>query len=199
MTIFEALTLSNVLFIDVRTPLEFLDGAIPCAVNIPLLSNEERVEIGTLYKQRGAFVARERGLELVSPKFPSLYQEVKAIVQGRKPIIYCWRGGLRSLTVATILELVGLEVFVIEGGYKRYRNEVLRVLNTPTPFELITLYGLTGSGKTRLLQKMKKEGLPVIDLEALACHRGSLLGQVGIHTRQNQKNFEALLYEKKKK
>ncbi len=185
---------SNALFIDVRTPLEFLDGSIPGAINIPLLSNEERVEIGTLYKQKGACVARERGLELVSPKFPALYEEVKKVSQGKKPILYCWRGGLRSLTMATILDLVGLEVFVIEGGYKSYRNEVLRVLNAPYPFELVTLYGLTGSGKTVLLQKMKKEGLPVIDLEALASHRGSLLGQVGIASRQNQKNFEALLY-----
>ena len=199
LTISQALTLPQVLWVDVRTPLEFLDGAIAGAVNIPLLSNEERVEIGTLYKQKGTWVARERGLELVSPKFPSLYEQVKKVSQGKKPILYCWRGGLRSLTVATILDLVGLEVSVIEGGYKSYRNEVLRVLNGQYPFELITLYGLTGSGKTSLLQKMKKEGLSVIDLEALACHRGSLLGQVGIPTRQNQKNFEALLYDEFRK
>ena len=194
LSIQTALTFSNALFIDVRTPLEFLDGAIPGARNIPLLSNEERVEIGTLYKQKGASVARERGLEIVSPKFPALYEEVKKAAQGKKPVLYCWRGGLRSLTVATILDLVGLEVFAIEGGYKSYRSEVLRVLNGPYPFELITLYGLTGSGKTLLLQKMKAQEFSVIDLEALACHRGSLLGHVGISLKQNQKNFEALLY-----
>ncbi len=185
--------------IDVRTPLEFEDGSIPGAVNVPLLSNEERVEIGTLYKQKGAEIAKERGLKICSPKFPEIYETVKNVSKGKKPILYCARGGLRSLTVATVLDLVGESVFVIEGGYKSYRNVVLQVLMSDLPFELVTLYGLTGAGKTHLLRRMKEAGFPVIDLEALASHRGSAFGQVGISKKQNQKNFEALLFHEIKK
>lgn len=189
-----ALQTPNACFVDVRTPLEFEDGFIPGAVNIPILSNEERIIVGTLYKQKGENLARERGLEIISPKLPSLFSEIKKVSKGQNLILYCWRGGLRSQTVASIVSLTGLTVKTIEGGYKSYRNEVLSVLNGMYPFELITLYGLTGSGKTALLKKMKKEGFPVIDLEELACHRGSVFGQIGIEKKQTQKNFEALLY-----
>ncbi|OGQ13392.1 MAG: tRNA 2-selenouridine(34) synthase MnmH [Deltaproteobacteria bacterium RIFCSPHIGHO2_02_FULL_40_11] len=199
ISIQKALSLQNSKFIDVRTPLEFEEGTIPGAINIPLLSNEERIEIGTLYKQKGPLQARARGLELVSPKFHKILNDVKASVIPvnagiQKPVFFCWRGGLRSQTVATVLDLAGLDVWVVEGGYKAYRKEVLDVLSRPLPFQFITLYGFTGSGKTELLQNLKKQGAPTIDLEALACHRGSAFGHVGIVKPQTQKQFEALLY-----
>jgi tRNA 2-selenouridine synthase len=199
ISIGEALSLDSRIFIDVRTPLEFSDGAIPKAVNIPILSNDERIEIGTLYKQRGAVVARGRGLEVVSPKLPEFFKAIKKVSEGKIPLLYCWRGGLRSETAAAVCGLTGLPVKVIEGGYKSYRREVLSILNGDYPFELIPLYGLTGSGKTLLLQKMKEEGFPVIDLEALAKHRGSVFGHVGFSEKQTQKNFEALLCEEIRK
>ncbi|HBQ21653.1 MAG: tRNA 2-selenouridine(34) synthase MnmH [Deltaproteobacteria bacterium GWA2_38_16] len=199
LSISDALNITNSIFIDVRTSLEFEEGSIPGAINVPILSNEERVEIGTLYKQKGAEVARERGLDIISPKLPTLFLRIKTAAFEKMPILYCARGGLRSQTVATVLDLTGLKVCVVEGGYKNYRQEVLNVLNSPYPFKLITLYGFTGSGKTHLLNKMKEKGLPVIDLEALAHHRGSVFGQVGIIPKQTQKNFEALLYQEIKK
>ena len=148
LSISDALNITNSIFIDVRTSLEFEEGSIPGAINVPILSNEERVEIGTLYKQKGAEVARERGLDIISPKLPTLFLRIKTAAFEKMPILYCARGGLRSQTVATVLDLTGLKVCVVEGGYKNYRQEVLNVLNSPYPFKLITLYGFTGSGKT---------------------------------------------------
>lgn len=199
LSVSEALENLNPCFIDVRTPLEFEEGSIPGSMNIPILNNEERVEIGTLYKQKGANVARERGLEIISPKLFSLFSQIKSQSSGKNPILYCARGGLRSQTMASVAALTGLRVSTIEGGYKYYRNEVLRVLNGVYPFELITLYGFTGAGKTLLLKKMKEKGFPVIDLEALAGHRGSVFGHVGMSKTQTQKNFEALLFNEIKK
>lgn len=199
ISIGQALSLDMRIFIDVRTPLEFSEGAIPTAINIPILSNNERVEIGTLYKQKGGQIARGRGLEVVSPKLPEFFKAIKKVSEGKTPLLYCWRGGLRSQTAAAVCGLTGLAVKVIEGGYKSYRREVLSMLNGDYPFELIPLYGLTGSGKTLLLRKMKEEGFPVIDLEALAKHRGSVFGHVGFSEKQTQKNFEAVLYEEIRK
>ena len=112
------------LLVDVRTPLEYAEDHLPGAINVPLLTNEERVEIGTLYKQTGPHEARMRGLELTAHRFPAMVAEIAAAAAGRPILVYCWRGGLRSKTVVAILELTGFVAVQLQGGYKAFRNHV---------------------------------------------------------------------------
>jgi len=186
--------------VDVRTPLEYADDHIPGAVNVPLLSNEERVEIGTLYKQQGPHAARARGLELTAHRFPELVSTIALAAQGRPLLVYCWRGGLRSKTVTSILELTGHQALQLTGGYKSFRNHVSDYFNPFTPSApLVVLHGMTGIGKTTLLQGLKEKGHPVVDLEGLASHRGSAFGQLGLTQSLSQKRFETLLWDALKK
>jgi len=182
--------------VDVRTPLEFEEDHLPGAINVPLLTNEERVEIGTLYKQQGPHLARIRGLELTAHRFPEMVQTIAQAAQGRPLLVYCWRGGLRSKTVTSILELTGHQATQLIGGYKAFRNQVLDYF---TPFApkspLVVLHGMTGIGKTTLLMHLKEQGCPVVDLEGLACHRGSAFGQLGLVQSLTQKRFETLLWD----
>jgi tRNA 2-selenouridine synthase len=181
---------------DVRTPLEFAEDHIPGAINIPLLSNEERIEIGILHKQQGPYVARVRGLELTAHKFPAITHEVAEAAEGKDILAYCWRGGLRSKTVATILELAGFKAFQLHGGYKAFRNHVSSYFEDFTPKgPLVVLHGMTGIGKTTLLSILNRDGESVIDLEGVACHRGSAFGSLGISQEHiTQKHFETLLW-----
>ncbi len=183
--------------VDVRTPLEFLEDHLPGAVNVPLLSNEERVEIGTLYKQTGPLPARIRGLELTAARFPGIVGEIAAVASGRPILVYCWRGGLRSRTVATILELTGFPAVQLAGGYKSFRNRVTSYFEPFTPpGPLVVMHGMTGIGKTTFLEILKEKGYTVIDLEGLACHRGSAFGSLGLsQDHLTQKSFETDLWE----
>jgi tRNA 2-selenouridine synthase len=185
------------LVVDVRTPLEFAEDHIPGAINVPLLSNEERVEIGTLYKQTGPHPARVRGLELTAPKLPALVAEIAAIAKGRPILVCCWRGGLRSKTVATVLELTGYKARQLAGGYKAYRNHVIEYFQRFTPpGPLVVLHGLTGIGKTTFLYQLQGNGpWSVIDLEGLADHRGSAFGMLGLEQSLTQKRYESLLWD----
>jgi tRNA 2-selenouridine synthase len=167
--------------VDARTPLEFAEDHLPGAINVPLLTNEERVEIGTLYKQQGAHLARIRGLELTAPRFPAIVAEIAAVAAGRPILVYCWRGGLRSKTIATILELTGYPVQQLTGGYKAFRNSVsARFEAFCPPGPLVVLHGMTGIGKTTLLNRLQQRGEAIIDLEGLAEHRGSAFGSLGL-------------------
>ncbi len=195
--IFTETLLKSHCIVDVRTPLEFLEDHLPGAVNVPLLSNEERVEIGTLYKQTGPHPARIRGLELTAARFPGMVAEIAAIACGRPILVYCWRGGLRSRTVATILELTGFPAVQLAGGYKFFRNRVTSYFESfIPPGPLVVMHGMTGIGKTTFLEMLKDIGYTVIDLEGLACHRGSAFGSLGLsQDHLTQKSFETDLWE----
>ena len=183
----------DLITIDVRSPSEFEDATIPGSMNIPLFNDEERAEIGTLYTQVNVQAAKERGLEIVSAKLPSFIKQFSQI-PGNK-VVFCWRGGMRSKTTATVLSLMGIHVYRLEGGFRAHRQGVVKALDelviTPSA---IVLHGNTGSGKTAILHKLKDKGYPVLDLEAMAGHRGSVFGSIGLQAH-NQKKFDALLID----
>ncbi|MGZ4090629.1 MAG: tRNA 2-selenouridine(34) synthase MnmH, partial [Bacteroidia bacterium] len=174
--------------IDVRSPKEFEQGHIPGAVSIPLFDNEERAIIGTLYKQTGRQPAILRGMEIAGPKMAGIV--AKAIEQAVDNTVYihCWRGGMRSGFVATLLEMYGLKVFLLKGGYKKFRNFVLESFNQT--HNVLLLSGNTGSGKTYILKKLAQSGQQVVDLEGLANHKGSAFGALGEKPQPTQEQFE---------
>lgn len=179
--------------IDVRSPSEYKDATLPGSLNIPLFNDQERAEVGTLYKQSSVQAAKERGLAIVSAKLPAFIKSF-AEIQGDK-VVFCWRGGMRSKTTATVLSLMDVHAYRLTGGYKAYRKWVLDELEgfASTPKSYV-LHGLTGTGKTSLLRRLKKKGYPVLDLEGMAGHRGSIFGQIGLEAN-NQKTFDSLLLE----
>lgn len=192
---FDESLLAGHLLVDVRTPLEYDEDHIPGAINVPLLTNEERVEIGTLYKQTGPHQARVRGLELTARRFPAMVDEIGRAAAGRPILVYCWRGGLRSKTVTSILELTGFRAVQLKGGYKSYRNHVVAFFEDfRSPGPLVVVHGLTGTGKTAFLLGLKNDHFSVVDLEGLACHRGSAFGELGLSQTLTQKWFESLLW-----
>jgi tRNA 2-selenouridine synthase len=177
--------------VDVRSPSEHEDGKIPGSINIPVFDDEERAEVGTLYKQVGPDAAKNRGIEIISKKLPDFIRAFDAIA-GEK-IVYCWRGGMRSKIAATMIDLAGTKSFRLIGGYRTYRNWVVEKLaSIDFQPKFYTLNGYTGIGKTKILSQLKEDGLPVIDLEGMANHRGSIFGHIGLKPH-NQKTFDALL------
>lgn len=181
--------------IDVRTPAEFAEDHIPGAINCPVLSDEERIRVGTLYKQVSPFEARKLGAALVSRNIADhlvtrFYDKPKSW----RPLIYCWRGGQRSGAMCIILAQVGWAAHKLEGGYKVYRRAVLDQLDTlPPQFTYRVICGPTGSGKTRLLAALAAQGRQVLDLEGLAQHRGSVLGRLPEQAQPSQKCFDSQL------
>lgn len=177
--------------IDVRSPKEFKEATIPSSINIPVFTDEERAEVGTIYKQVGKEAAMDRGLAIFSKKLPEFIGEFKKI---ETPMtVFCWRGGMRSKTAATVLDLMGMRANRLSGGIRSYRRWIVNYLETGKfrP-KLLVLNGYTGTGKTYILQKLKEKGYPVIDLEKMAGHRGSIFGQIGL-TPSNQKKFDSAL------
>lgn len=182
--------------IDVRTPLEFAEDHLPGAINVPILNNEERAEIGTIHKQIGPQQARLRGLELTCGRFAAMVHEITAHAAGRPVLVYCWRGGLRSLSMAILLESTGIPVVQLRGGYKAFRNQVISYFeNFTPPAPLIVIHGMTGTGKTTFINNLDRHAWTVIDLEGLAIHRGSAFGQVGLVQGLSQKRFDTLLWD----
>lgn len=179
--------------IDVRSPDEFGEDHVPGAVSLPVLSNAERARVGTIYKQDSPFRARKVGAALVARNAAAHLETALADKPGDwRPLVYCWRGGQRSGAFATILQNIGWRAETLEGGYKAYRRMVVAALyDAPFPLRLVTLDGNTGSGKTAILARLKDQGVQMIDLEGLACHRGSLLGACG--DQPSQKAFESAL------
>ena len=195
----EALNNEPILFIDTRSPSEYEQGHIPGAVNVPLLEDDERAIVGTLYKQLGQEEAKQRGLEIVSGKLADLVKKVASLMANSPSsslVVYCWRGGMRSRSVLTILELMGIAGRQLIGGYKAYRHYVQEKLASfPLHPKMIVLCGSTGVGKTSVLQLLAEEGYPVIDLEKLANHRGSAFGQVGRGKPATAQNFDAQILQ----
>lgn len=189
--------IDDYLLIDLRSPSEYTDGTIPGAVNISLFSDEERALIGTIYREKSPEEAKKSGIEIVSKKLPDIYDRIEELsCQYKHLIFFCARGGMRSGSVASFLEALGINAIKLEGGYKAYRNHVLD--NLPKLVEnikFIVLYGNTGSGKTLLLNKLKDKGMDTVDLEGCANHRGSTLGCVGLGEPNSQKTFESLIYD----
>lgn len=174
--------------IDVRTPAEFDHGHIPGAFNLPLFTNEERVLVGTTYKQVGREEAILLGFDLTGAKWSGFIRQALVIAPSKKIAVHCWRGGMRSGAMAWALGLYGFEVFVIIGGYKRYRHWVHRQFEQP--YRLQVLGGMTGSGKTRLLHQLRQSGEQVVDLEDIAQHQGSAYGTMNSMVQPTQEQFE---------
>ncbi|RKD22740.1 tRNA 2-selenouridine(34) synthase MnmH [Ammoniphilus oxalaticus] len=190
----EALTLNNPRFIDVRSPIEFMESHLPQATNIPLFTDEERVKLGTVYKQQGQATAKRLGIELLSPKIPAFIDSIqKEADKGNELVLYCWRGGMRSKTATTLAELAGLDVYRLVGGIKTYRQWTREQLNGMIhPRRFVVLHGLTGVGKTSILERLAAQGFPTLHLEACAGHRGSVFGDIG-KPAYGQKTFESRL------
>ncbi len=186
--------------IDVRSKSEFAEDRIPAAINLPVLDDDERAEVGTIYKQINPFTARKKGAALVAKNISEhLTTHFANKDKDYHPLVYCWRGGQRSNSMATVLSQIGWRVTVLEGGYKTYRAYVRQQLEyLPAKFTYKVLCGLTGSGKTHILRQLQQRGAQVLDLEALANHRGSLLGeewQEKPTPQPSQKYFESLLLQ----
>lgn len=180
--------------IDVRTPAEFEQGHIVGAKNIPLFSNEERVIIGTFYKQKGKQPAILKGLELVGPKLHLFIEQAKALENSGTFLMHCWRGGMRSSSMAWLFRAYGFNCITLKDGYKRYRNHVLKSFEDRK--NILVLGGKTGSGKTLILHELEKQGEQIIDLERLANHKGSSFGSLGEEKQLSQEQFENELSQK---
>lgn len=187
--------LPDPVLIDVRSEGEFEEATIPGAVNLPLLSNSERSEVGKAYTNVSPAAARVMGLRFVSPKLPQLVARAGELGQGRPLVLFCWRGGMRSRALAQVLDLMGLPVYRLVGGYKAYRHKVVEFFAQEFQTQVLVLRGNTGVGKTELLARLRRAGYPAIDLEGLANNRGSVFGDVGLGQAPSQKAFEARFYE----
>jgi tRNA 2-selenouridine synthase len=183
--------------IDVRSPAEFAVDHIPGAVNHPVLSDTERAEVGTIYKQVSAFEAKKIGAAMVARNIGA---HVDAAFRDKpkswKPLIYCWRGGSRSGAMTHILRAIGWGALQLEGGYKSWRGQVIHDLEVlPAQFRYHVICGRTGSGKSRLLEALASSGTQVLDLEKLAAHKGSVLGDLPGESQPAQKLFETRIWE----
>jgi len=179
--------------VDVRAPAEFRRGHIPGAHSIPLFGDETRALIGTLYKQSGKDAAVRRGVELIAPTMNLLIEQYHAVAPTKEIRLYCARGGMRSSSIAQMLTLLGFRVHLLQGGYKAYRNFVGELFTTQYQFKVLS--GKTGSGKTDILHALAKLGEQSVDLEALACHKGSVFGALGTAKQPPQQLFENHLAE----
>ncbi len=179
--------------IDVRSPAEFAEDHIPGAINAPVLDNAERAEVGTLHAQVSAFAAKQRGASLVARNIARIVEtQCAGKPKDWSPVVYCWRGGKRSGALAHVLAEIGWRAVQLEGGYQTYRRHVVAALAAvPARFRYIVVCGLTGSGKSRLLLALQEAGAQVLDLEQLAQHRGSLLGDLPEAPQPAQKWFDS--------
>ncbi|MES2633760.1 MAG: tRNA 2-selenouridine(34) synthase MnmH [Pseudomonadota bacterium] len=182
--------------IDARSEGEFAEDHLPGAINWPSLNNEERILVGTMYAQQGPFEASKRGAAIVASNISRhIERDVIDKPKNWQPLVYCWRGGKRSGSLALVLGQIGFKVSVIQGGYKAFRGAVLAALPLlVAKYDFRVVCGPTGSGKTRLLQALAAQGAQVLDLEALASHRSSVLGRIPGQEQPSQKRFDTLVW-----
>ncbi|MGZ3861769.1 MAG: tRNA 2-selenouridine(34) synthase MnmH [Bacteroidia bacterium] len=180
--------------VDVRSPVEFANGHIPGAINIPLFDDHERAEIGTLYKVKGKEEAVMRGIEIVSPKLAGFIRSVKEKNDGKERVlIYCFRGGMRSSSFCWLMDTAGVNAVKLEGGYKNYRANALGLFTKP--HKIVLIGGSTGSGKTEVLKKLQELKAQTLDLEGIANHKGSVFGFIGQKEQPAQQQFENNLFQ----
>ena len=184
------------LIIDARSEGEYAEDHLPGAVNWPTLNDEERKAVGTTYKQINAFEAKKRGAALAARNISThIDRDVIDKPKDWKPLLYCWRGGKRSGSLALVLDQIGFRVTLVEGGYKAFRAAVVEdIPRLATRFDWHVICGTTGSGKTRLLQALQAAGAQVLDLEALANHRSSVLGAIPGLAQPTQKHFDTRIW-----
>lgn len=183
--------------IDARSEGEYALDHLPGALNWPSLNNEERIFVGTMYKQQGAFEAQKHGAALVAANISRhIEREVLTLPKNWQPLIYCWRGGKRSGSLSMVLGQIGFKIYLIEGGYKAFRAALVDdIPKRVAPLHFNIISGPTGSGKTRLLHALAAEGAQVLDLEDLACHRSSVLGHLPGQPQPSQKHFDTLIWQ----
>ncbi len=174
--------------VDVRSPSEYFQGHIFGAINIPLFNNEERKIVGIRYKQSGKESAVLLGLEMAGPKLAWFAKQAKKRTSGTQILIHCWRGGMRSASMAWLFEIAGMETFILQGGYKAYRRYIRQKFSLPA--KLFVLGGYTGSGKTEILHYLQNQGEQVLDIEAIAHHKGSVFGLLGQEKQPTNEQFE---------
>jgi tRNA 2-selenouridine synthase len=173
--------------LDSRSPGEYRSGHIPGALSFPLFTDEERSLVGTCYKQKGQEAAVELGLELIGPKLRDFVRAAKGLAPDRRLRLHCWRGGMRSSSMAWLLETAGFQVTLLHGGYKAFRTWAIAQLARPQ--NIITLGGMTGTGKTELLYQLQSQGEQILDLEGYANHRGSSYGALGLPAQPSDEQF----------
>ncbi len=183
----------NLPVVDVRSPLEFEQGHIQGAVNIPLLNNEERVAVGTDYKQKGQAEAIKTGFRLVGPRLEQLILETEKVLAGKELLVHCWRGGMRSINFCHFIGMARIKSRALVGGYKAYRQFALDSFKKPMSIVLLT--GLTGSGKSEILRALQKQGEQILDLEKLANHKGSAFGGLLMPSQPTTEQFQNNLFE----
>lgn len=177
--------------LDVRSPSEFAQAHIPNAISFPLFTDEERSQVGICYKHEGRDAAVELGFAIAGSKFAGFIAQAREIAPDRRVRLHCWRGGMRSGAVAWVLGMAGFEVTTLKGGYKAFRHWA--VCQNERPLRVITLGGMTGTGKTKILAALAAEGEQVLDLEAIANHRGSSYGSLGLPPQPSTEQFENLI------
>lgn len=192
----EALKRSDLQFIDVRSPGEYEEASIPGAINVPLFDNRAHQQLGIIYHQAGEQEARKTALKMIAPALPDLVEKITTLCGSKLPLLYCKRGGLRSLSLYQVMSLAGISAYRLKSGYRAYRRHVYkRLQGYQLKNNLVVLHGLTGVGKTLVLKELKKKGTAVLDLEDLARHRGSVFGAIGFDGQRSQKDFDSLLLE----
>ncbi|MBN1132061.1 MAG: tRNA 2-selenouridine(34) synthase MnmH [Bacteroidales bacterium] len=180
--------------VDVRSPGEYQKAHIPGAINIPLFLDDERKRVGTAYKQVNREAALFAGLDIVGKKMVDLAKNgMKAGGRNKKLLMHCWRGGMRSESMAWLFDTMGLTCYVLKGGYKSYRTYLREFLKQP--FQIIIIGGKTGSGKTEIIKRLYQEGEQVVDLEGLANHKGSAFGALGEQPQPSTEQFENFLFQ----
>ncbi|MBK9336976.1 MAG: tRNA 2-selenouridine(34) synthase MnmH [Lewinellaceae bacterium] len=185
---------ASCVLLDVRSPGEYTQGHIPGAINFPLFSDEERAQVGTAYKQQSKEAAMLLGLRIVGPKMETFVREAQQLAPERRLAVHCWRGGQRSQSMAWLFRQAGFEVVTLDGGYKQYRRYVLTGFENTT-VSMIVIGGKTGTGKTKILHALRDQGEQILDLEAIAHHKGSAFGSIGEQPQPTVEQFENNLFD----